>query len=150
MRTGWTAGFLAAASLATLACQNAQPSGPAFRPGTFSVKTQTILVPKNKVFPPKGMTLVPSVVVRQAGHVAASVRFDASAGCDLGLSLANRDSSEPSLHGAVGPGPLLTVAGDVPPGTYRLVLTPRGGKDQCKVAPGRDDSEPYKVTVSVP
>jgi hypothetical protein len=149
MRTGWCTGLTAAvAALSITGCQSTQPNGPAFRPGSFSVSQKTVLLPKKK-FPKDGLTLLPSVVVARDGHVEASVRFEAQAGCDFGLSLCQGDCPAAALSGASGPGPVLTLAGDVPAGTYKLLLVPESKKAECADT-ARKSAGRYEVNVSVP
>jgi hypothetical protein len=156
MRTGWNIGLstVAAAAVATgsiagVGCQSTQPNGPAFRPGAFSISQKTVLLPKKKPFPKGGLTLLPTVVVERDGHVEASVRFEGNTDCDFGLSLCQGDCPTTVLHGASGRGPVLTLAGDVPAGTYKLMLLPEADKAAC-TGTTRAASGPYDVKISVP
>lgn len=155
MRTGWSTGLsavaVAAVSFAGAGCQSTQPNGPAFRPGRFSVSQKTVLLPKKKVFPDgRGLTLLPTVVVKEDGHVEASVRFEGKADCDFGLILCQGDCPTTALQGASGRGPLLTLAGDVPAGTYKLMLSPEGDPSACNAQAAGKGSGPYEVKISVP
>ncbi len=133
-------------------CGGGDPVGPTPvptpTPDTRTTETRStvaILYPDGGMGYPEGS---PSVTIGGAGLVEATASFTPVVVCQFVFVMCRGNCRFSDLTSTSGPGPSLSVQGNLSPGTYALLLGANTGS--CGPVPSRGVQQPYTVTVKHP
>jgi len=97
-----------------------------------------------------GSEPIPTITLSKPGLVEAAVSFHPIAGCQFVFHLDPKDRTGNPVLKSRGPGPDLSLRGDVEAGTYIIGLVAREGMSLCGPLPAAGVPLPHTITVTHP